>query len=76
MTNGRLVRILKPITLCAGAMAGLVLLVQSPLDAALGDRFGLFAAIGTGIVAYLGLAWFLMRDTLRTALGFFLRRAA
>ncbi|KAA0124680.1 lipopolysaccharide biosynthesis protein [Methylobacterium sp. P1-11] len=76
VTNGRLVQLLAPITLCAGAMAGLVLVVQSPVHAALGDRVGLFAAVGIGIAAYLGLAWIFMRGTLRTAVGLFLRRPA
>ena len=57
-------------------MAGLVLLVQGPIQDALGDRLGLFASVGIGILAYAGLAQTYMRDTVRTALGFFLRRAA
>ena len=69
-------RLLAPITLCAGAMAGLVLLVQTPIHAAFGDRLGLVAAVGIGIAAYVSLAWIFMRDTLRTAVGLFLRRPA
>ncbi|WP_457104997.1 lipopolysaccharide biosynthesis protein [Methylobacterium sp. P5_C11] len=76
VSNGRVVRILLPITLCAGAMAGLVLVVQDPLHAILGDRIGLFAAVGVGILAYAGLARVFLWDTLRTALGFLMRRAA
>jgi hypothetical protein len=74
--NRRLVRALLPVTACAAAMAGLVLLVQGPILAALGDRLGLFAAVGIGILAYAGLAQLVMRDTVRTALGYFLRRPA
>jgi O-antigen/teichoic acid export membrane protein len=76
VSNRSLARVLAPITACAAAMAGLVLLVQDPIQAALGDRPGLFVAVGLGVLAYAGLAQVFMRDTLRTALGFFMRRAA
>ncbi|SDO31509.1 polysaccharide transporter, PST family [Methylobacterium phyllostachyos] len=72
--NRQLARSLLPVTACAAAMAGLVLLVQNPIHAILGDRVGLFAAVGVGILAYAGLAQFFMRDAVRTALGYFLRR--
>ena len=74
--NRTVVRLLAPVTACAAVMAGLVLLVQTPIHAVLGDRLGLFASIGVGILAYAGLAWAFMHDTVRTALGFFLRRPA
>ncbi|MBE7198077.1 MAG: oligosaccharide flippase family protein, partial [Parafilimonas terrae] len=74
--NRDLARALLPVTTCSTAMAALVLLVQDPIHAALGDRFGLFAAVGVGILAYAGLAQFFMRDTVRSALGFFLQRKA
>lgn len=74
--NGRLVRALLPVTTCSAAMAALVLLVQGPIHATLGDRIGLFAAVGVGVLAYAVLAQFFMRDTVRSALDFFLRRTA
>ena len=76
VSNRHLVGMLLPVTACAGVMAGLVLLVQDPLHAALGDRIGLFAAVGTGILVYAALAQIFMRDTLRTALGLLMRRSA
>ncbi|MCJ2136289.1 lipopolysaccharide biosynthesis protein [Methylobacterium sp. J-026] len=72
--NRSLARALLPVTACSAAMAGLVLVVQEPIHAALGDRIGLFGAVGIGILAYAGLAQLFMRDTVSTALGFFLRR--
>ena len=74
--NRHLARVLLPVTACAAVMAGLVLLIQGPIHDVLGDRLGLFAAVAIGVLAYAGLAQVLMRDTLRTALGFFLRRSA
>ncbi|GJE11497.1 lipopolysaccharide biosynthesis protein [Methylobacterium longum] len=74
--NRSVFRVLTPVTACAIVMAGLVLLVQGPIQDALGDRLGLFASVGIGILAYAGLAQTYMRDTVRTALGLFLRRAA
>lgn len=75
VSNGRLARVLMPATACAGAMAGLVLLVQDPIHHALGDRLGLFASVGVGMLAYGGLALLFMRPTVRAAIGFFARRA-
>jgi O-antigen/teichoic acid export membrane protein len=74
VSNLNLARVLLPVTTCAAVMAGLVLLVQDPIREALGDRFGLFAAVGVGVLAYAGLAQALMRSTVRTALAYFLRR--
>jgi len=74
--NRQLARSLLSVTACSAAMAGLVLLVQGPIHAVLGDRIGLFATVGVGILAYAGLAELFMRDTVRTALGYFLRRTA
>ncbi len=74
VSNRHLARVLLPVTACAAAMAGFVLLVQAPIHAALGDRLGLFAAVGVGVLAYAALAQTFMRDTVRSALGFFMRR--
>ncbi|MCJ2072366.1 lipopolysaccharide biosynthesis protein [Methylobacterium sp. J-030] len=74
--NRQLARALLPVTTCSAAMAALVLLAQEPIHAALGDRFGLFATVGVGLLTYAGLAQVFMRDTVRSALGFFLRRTA
>ncbi|MCJ2066854.1 lipopolysaccharide biosynthesis protein [Methylobacterium sp. J-088] len=74
VSNRQLARALLPVTACSAAMAALVLLIQDPIHAALGDRLGLFVAVGIGILAYAGLAQVFMRDTVSSALGFFLRR--
>jgi PST family polysaccharide transporter len=76
VSNRQLVLALLPVTACSAVMAALVLMIQDPIHAALGDRLGLFAAVGIGILAYAGLAQMFMRDTVRSALGFFLRRTA
>jgi O-antigen/teichoic acid export membrane protein len=76
VSNRRLARVLLPVTACAAAMAGLVLLVQDPVQAILGDRAGLFAAVGVGVLTYAALAQTFMRDTVRSTRGFFTRRAA
>jgi len=55
-------------------MAALVLLVQEPIHAALGDRLGLFACVTLGMLAYGTLALAFLRPTVRAALGFFARR--
>lgn len=74
VTNGAIARMLAPSTLCAMAMAALVLLLQDPIDALLGPRLGLAACIGLGILAYAGLASLFMADALRSAAGLLGRR--
>jgi PST family polysaccharide transporter len=76
VSNGRLVGVLLPATACAGAMAALVLLVQEPIHDALGDRLGLIACVTLGMLAYGALALVFLRPTVRSALGFFVRRGA
>jgi hypothetical protein len=74
VSNWQLTKVLLPSTACAAVMAGLVLLVKAPVDAALGDRIGLFVVVAIGMAIYAGLAMIFMRDVLRSALGFFARR--